>query len=105
MLFEKKANNSFVPHAVGGGIDDGASATEDFSPPRGQPGAAALAASPEDATGQQESTPRSMSTEKHNARLHNQALDDISNDYSVFYQQLADICQKRSLEPSFFGYG
>lgn len=34
------------PAAVGGGIDPGASATEDFSPPSGAPGAASLAASP-----------------------------------------------------------
>jgi hypothetical protein len=38
--------------AVGGGIDEGASASQDFSPPKGAPGAAALAASPDDSTGQ-----------------------------------------------------
>lgn len=37
---------------VGGGIDDGASANQTFSPPKGAPGAAALAASPDDSTGQ-----------------------------------------------------
>lgn len=47
--------------AVGGGIDDGADATQSFSPPQGSPGAAALAASPDDATGQStgESSPAS----------------------------------------------
>jgi len=42
--------------ADGGGIDEGASATEVYSPPKGAPGAAALAASPGDSTGQSGAT-------------------------------------------------